>query len=164
MSHLIPLEITQFLKTQTIATDIARKVLRQAIKGENIDGDLESSLYLVFQALLVNNPSKSKISEILTSIKLGEEFISEILQSWDDIPKPRYGVVFPQLVDVNWKSSHVISTSEEKRIHLPSLSVNLNIQEASGEFSSLSFTCNREQLADLTYKLKSALLQVERFK
>lgn len=101
MSHFVSLETVQALKSQQISIDVARKVLRLAIKGDNIDGEVESNLYLVFQGLLVNNPSKAKVSDVLTSIKLPEEFIGEVLENWDDIAKPRYGVVFPRLADVN---------------------------------------------------------------
>lgn len=162
MSQLIPQETINYLKSNPTSIETARKVLKMLIKSEKTSEESEIEVYIVLQAILASNYSPSRIHELLTSLKFPEDFISDFSSSLSSLPKIRSGVVLPMLVDVNWKSVHEVSTSSIRKIHVPAISVEPVIQETSGEFSSLAFTCTKPQLAELVYKLKSALQQIDK--
>lgn len=162
MNQLIPQDTIEILRSSGVSSATAKKVLRQIVKSEKPNDPIEAEIYLVLQILLSTNYSQGKITETLNSLQFPEDFIGDFISALPSIPKIRSGVVFPSLVDVNWKTIHEISTSNIRKIHAPAISIEPLIQEPTGEFRNLSFTCTKPQLAELVYKLKSALQQIDK--
>ena len=162
MNQIIPQDTIDYLKSTQVTSEDARRVLRKLIRKESASEVLEAEISIVFQVLLASNYSNSKISETLASLRFPEDFISDFVGAFASLPKIRAGVTLPMLVDVNWKSIHEISTSNIRKIHAPAVSVEAVIQECEGEITTLPFTCTKPQLAELVYKLKAALEQIDK--
>lgn len=162
MNQLIPQATLEYLKSVELSPEICRKVLRLLIKNEKVSDQTEAEILLVFQILLASNYSLNKISEILNLLKFPEAFVSDFVQSFVNVPKVRAGVVLPRLVDVNWKTVHEVNTSNVRKLHAPAIMVQPVVQDLEGNFESFKFTCTRAQLAELVYKLKSAIQQIEK--
>ena len=162
MSHLIPQDTSEYLRSVQITSDTAKRVLRLFIKNERTSDPTEAEIYTVLQILLSSSLSLGKISEVLASLRFPEEFIADFTNAYPSLPKIRSGVLLPSLVDINWKVVHELSTSSIRKLHAGAISIESLLQEQNGEFSTLNFTCTKAQLAELVYKLKTALQQVEK--
>lgn len=162
MNQLIPQATLDYIKSVDLSLEICRKVLRMLIKNEKATDQTEAEVFIILQILLASNYSMNKVSEILNGLRFPEDFISEFVQSYGSVPKIRAGVVLPRLVDVNWKTVHEVSTSNVRKLHAPAISVQPVIQDVDGGFENFNFTCTRAQLAELVYKLKSAIQQIDK--
>lgn len=160
--NVIPQDTIDYLKSNPVSEESAKKVLRMIVKNEKTSEIAEAEIYIVLQVLLASNYSNAKISEILTNLQFPEEFTAEFISVFASLPKIRSGITLPMLVDVNWKSIHEISTSNIRKIHAPAVSIEVLIQEPDGDFSTLPFTCTKAQLSELVYKLKASLDQVDK--
>lgn len=149
------------LKAAERVTELAPKILESVIRGLPVEGETPASLYVLFQEMLTKKYSAHRARELLTDIGVSRETAEELAANWADLPPVRSGVVFPQLVDVNWSTGHIVSTSSIKGVHLPNIEIALYLQE-DNEITPTRFTCSREQLSELVFKLKSAVTQVEK--
>ena len=162
MNQLIPQPTLDYLRSQSIPLETCRKVLKSLIKSDKATNQIECEIYTVLQILLASNYSLNKISEVLAGIGFPEEFVNDLQNAFNTLPKIRSGVALPRLVDVNWKTIHEVSTSQIRRLHAPGIVVRPLVQELDGEFNEFGFTCTRAQLAELVYKLKAAVQQIEK--
>jgi hypothetical protein len=162
MNQIIPSSTLEHLRSQSVTLDTCRKVLKLLIKGDKTEDRTECEVYTVLQILLASNYSLNKIVEVLNNIGFPEEFSHDFQNAFHSLPKIRAGNALDRLVDVNWKTVHEVSTSGIRKLHAPAIVVKPVVQDLKGEFEEFAFTCTRAQLADLVYKLKAAVQQIEK--
>ena len=154
-------DITESLKGNASVPSKALGVLKAVMKGQTVDGEVEASLYTLFHELLAKKFSVHKVREVFTELGVDKDTTESVCDAWDAIPEVRTGVIFPKLVDVSWVTSHVISTSTIRGVHVSAAEITLHLQDSSG-FTHTKFQCDRQHLAELVFKLKSSLSQVEK--
>lgn len=159
----IPLNTRNSLAEQKVSVEQAANVFRKILRNETLEEEIECHIGIVLSFIIGTNMKKREAARMLKALNFPKEFIEELENSWDRIEKPSTTVGFDKLVDVEWKSNHIIHAGSMRKIHIPGIDLALLVQNTDGNLRNLEMTLTRDQLSSLVYSLKSAISQIDKY-
>jgi len=146
----------------------------QYLSGEKqtsaCESEAEAHLSSLVCTLYQHRVRASDLGSVLQSHTLPASLTSLLLQHWDSITSaldqssgPLQAKIFiPQLCDVSWSTSYVLSSGRLRHVLEPVCATKLKITNAEGEVEEVSFEMSKEQLSTVLYKMKVANAQIEK--
>lgn len=139
-------------------------------KAAACESEIEAHLSSLVCTLYQRRIRPADLASTLQSHNLPQSLTTLLLQHWDSIitsldqsSGALHGKIFlPQLCDVTWSTSYVLSSGRLRHVLEPVCATSLKVVNEEGEVEQVNFEMTKEQLSTVLYKLKVASAQIEK--